>query len=304
MDQIGFVILSHNHPQQLLRLVRCLQRLYDNPPIAIHHDIGQSPIRERDFPSGVKFVSPHLSTRWGRFANVIAALRALELLYDSSEPKWFFFLSGADYPIMSASKVFNELSSAAVDALMDYREVQSIEDDVHSVFPPENPSLKYYASSHNLAKAWHRYIGLNVWLPIVRKGPRLGRHTFYLSRKAWRSPFGPKFKCFYGDTWFAGNSKVARILLNPVEAHLRLRRHLRLRDVPSECYYQTVIANTDGLKISTATRRFSEWIVDGDAHPKILDSSDLTPIIQSKAYFARKFVPDSPVLDEIDKLLL
>jgi hypothetical protein len=301
MQQVGFVILSHNQPQQLLRLVHCLERIYDKPPIVVHHDFSQSQIRLEDFPSDIKFVSPHVKTRWGRFSVVTAALRALELLYAIAEPKWFFLLSGADYPIMPARTVLDRLAANEVDALLDYRAVPDI-GTASKLSLPDNPSLRCFASPSNSAKAWHRYVGLNIWFPIIRTGPRVGRYTLYLSRRAWISPFGPTFKCFYGDHWFAGNSKVASILLNPTDKHLRLRRHLRLRDSPEECYYATVLANTDGLRISTSTGRFAMW-TDGDAHPKLLGSSDVKAITQSKAYFARKFAPDSGVLDEIDRLL-
>jgi hypothetical protein len=301
MEQIGFIIVAYDHPQQLLRLVRRLQQMYDNPPIAIHYDVNQSPIRPADFPSDVKFVSPHVKTRWGNFSVVRASLLALELLYDGADPTWFFSLSGSDYPIMPACTVLEELTSAKVDALLDYRAVPDLGADLRCP-PPDNPALYSFALPTNLALAWERYVELNIWLPIIREGPRLGRHRLHLGREAWRSPFGPEFKCFFGDYWFAGNSKVANVLLNPTSTHLRFRRYLRSRSVPEECYYQTVLANTEGLKISTATRRFADWTAGG-AHPKVLDMDDMPAITQSKAYFARKFAPDSLLLDEMDKIL-
>jgi hypothetical protein len=301
MEQIGFIIVAYDHPQQLLRLVRRLQEMYDNPPIAIHYDVGQSPIRLADFPSDVKFVLPHVKTRWGNISVVKASLRALELLYDRAEPKWFFSLSGSDYPTMPANTVLNELATAGVDALLDYREVPNMGADLQCV-PPDNPALYSFALPGNLALAWHRYVELVFWFPIIRKGPRLGRYKFHFAREAWNSPFGSEFKCFFGDYWFAANSKAARILLNPTARHLRFRRYLHFRSVPEECYYHTILANTKGLKISTATMRFADWNAGG-FHPKVLDLSDLAAITQSKAYFARKFAPDSPVLDEVDKIL-
>ena len=38
---IGFVIVSYDKPAQLLRLVRRLMKLYNNPPIVCHHDFSQ-----------------------------------------------------------------------------------------------------------------------------------------------------------------------------------------------------------------------------------------------------------------------
>ncbi len=299
--QIGFIILSHNYPQQLRRLVLCLQRIYDNPPIAIHHDISQSPLQPDEFPSDVKFVSPHLKTRWGQFSVVMAALRALKLLYQKTPPDWFVLLSGADYPTMSADRVVKDLKSSGMDALLDYHEIRPRQSGVpYSI--PENSALSHFASSANRELAWRRYIGLNLWVPVVRSGPRIGRWTAYLPFEDWRSPFDQQFKCYYGDHWFAGNRKVADILLNPIDKHLELRRYLRLRTSPDECYYQTSLVNTPGLKISTTTRRFSDWS-GGGSHSQVLDLNHLPAIISSRAHFARKFALNSAVLDELDKML-
>ena len=325
--EIGFVILSHNNPLQLRRLVLRLQRTYDNPPIAIHHDAGQSRIRREDFPADIKFVAPHLKTGWGKVSLVAAALRALELLYEYAAPKWFVLLSAADYPTMRADMVLADLASSGMDALLVYREVPNLSDfsyarrlrisryslDVgHLRFDqplpmPENPALGHFVLSSNLAIAWQRYIGLHVWLPIIRRGPRIGRYMVNLPFENWRAPFAPDFKCLYGDQWFTGNRKVAEILLKPTDQHMRLRRHLRFRYVADECYYQTVLGNTPGLRISKATRRFVDWSesaggAHGGSHPKVLGVNDLPAIISSKSHFARKFAPESPLLDEIDKV--
>jgi hypothetical protein len=303
-DRIGFVILSHSNPHQLRRLVRCLQTIYDDPPIAIHHDFGQCPLRPDDFPSGIRFVAPHVHTRWAQFSIVTAALRALELLYRNAEPDWFVLLSGADYPTMPARQVFEDLYASGADALLDYREVPNRCSGMPELSPynSRNRIRRNYDSPENRMLAWHRYIGFNVWFPTIRKGPRIGRYTVHTKFADWRSPFGASFKCFYGDQWFTGNHRVAEVLLHPDDNHMKLRRHLRLRTVPDECYYQSVLCNATGLKISTDTRRFAEWLY-GQSHPQELGLNDLPEIISSKAHFARKFAPGSPVLNEIDKLL-
>lgn len=294
-ESIGFVILSHNQPQQLRRLVHTLRRVYGDPPISIHHDFSQSPIQPDTFPADVRFVTPHVKTRWAHISVVIAALRALELLYAIGNPKWFFLLSGADYPVMPADHVLRDLLNSGVDALLDYREVGSLE-------PPGNPSLAYYVTPANAPVVHGWYRGLHLWHPVIRKGPRIGRKNYYLRMQDRRSPFDSQFRCFYGDHWFGGNRRVANILLNPTEKHLQLRRHLRRRPVPEECYYQTVLANARDLKISKATKRFVDW--RGGMHPQVLSLDHLDAIRQSGAYFARKFIPDTPILDEIDKIVV
>ena len=327
---IGFVILSHNNPQQLHRLVLCLRRVYDGPPIVVHHDFSQSKLQRQDFPSDVNFVTPHVRTSWGDISTVTATLRAIEALYQNAAPDWFILLSSGDYPTMSANKVIEELASSGMDALLDYRQVPNLSDasyqhryrirasrysaDVGALQfdefcpQPENPALRHFGLSRNLALAWRRYIGYRASLPMIRRGPRLDSYVINLPFADRRSPFTRKFKCYFGDQWFAGNAKAAEALLNPNDEYLKLSRFLSSRPNADECYYQTVLVNTPGLKITTATKRYADWSQSaggprGGPHPKTLDLDDLPSIISSKSHFARKFAANSPALDEIDRML-
>jgi hypothetical protein len=299
---IGFVIVTHSDPPQTLRLIRTLQRIYDNPPIVWHHDFDQTTFSQNEIPSGVRLVLPHLRTQWGHFSVVMAFLRGLELLYsDDNAPDWFVMLSGADYPTIKAETVLRELAMNGMDALIDLREVPF---DPHhqQAEQSDNPALQNFSLPFSATIAKRRYVDFNAWLPVVRRGPRLGKRIIFLPFRSFMSPFGLDLKCFYGDHWFIGSRKIAEILTNPSDQHKQLGRYLRWRSVPEECYYHTVLGNIPGLKMTTDTRRFAKW-QEGSAHPEILGSEDLPAIIASKAYFSRKFASDSPVLDEIDRTL-
>src|SRR5262249_9712586 len=231
---------------------------------------------------------------------------------------------------MPADQVLQDLTSSGVDALLDCREVPNLADGTLTIInglriskfsvdigipqptvsypPPDNPLLKHFVMSTNLGLAWRRYIGFRVWLPIVRRSWRPGRYLFQLPFEDRRSPFTPKFKCYYGDHWFAGNHKVAETLLNPTKNHIKLRDHLRFRYVPDECYYHSVLCNLAGLKISKATKRFTDWSQSaggphGGPSPKLLTLQDLPAIVLSKSHFGRKFEPGFSVLDGLAKLL-
>src|SRR5579872_2765265 len=96
---IGFVILSHNLPDLVLRLVGTLNAMFGDPPIVCHHDSSASFIDESRFPRNVRFVHPHVVTRWGDISVSIAAMRAFEMLRTHAHPKWFVLLSASDYPV-------------------------------------------------------------------------------------------------------------------------------------------------------------------------------------------------------------
>lgn len=301
----GFVILSHQNPAQLKRLVRTLNALYGDPPIACHHDTSQAPLDPGEFPGNVSFVLPSFRTGWGKWAVVEGVLAALRLLYDKADPDWVTLLSAACYPAAPADRVRADLSASGVDALIDFREPGMDEEEAARRFGPANPTLAHFEAAGNRWMSPRRYVGAQLWLPTLRNEPRglrLGRHTISLPFSSPFHPFGPDFTCYYGDHWFTGTRKAAAALLNPTPDELALQRHLRRRAVPEECYYATVLGNRPELSVSRDNRRFARWN-GGGAHPQLLTADDLDAMFASGAHFARKFRHDDPVLDRIDEVL-
>lgn len=307
MMRIGFVILSHRDPAQLLRLVATLNRLYDDPPIACHHDRAQSAIDVRAFPDNVRFVDPSIRTGWAKWSVVRGFLAALRLLYDRDAPDWFVLLSAGDYPVRHAAAVRADLAALDADALIDFRQTSDTAAEAVARYGSRNPELGHFESAGNRRLARQRYEGAELWLPIVRiddggRRVRPGRLTVSLPFAAPLGPFSRDFRCFYGDHWFTGNARVARLLLTPTPQHLRLQKHLTMRTSPDECYFQTVLCNAPELRLVRDNRRYAQWN-GGGAHPQTLGDGDLDAIVASEAHFARKFAPDSPVLDRIDARL-
>ena len=304
---IGFVLLSHREPRQLLRLVETLNRLYDDPPIACHHDFSQCALDVDAFPGNVRFVQPSIRTGWAKWSVVRAMLAALRLLYDHADPDWFVLLSGADYPIRDGASVRAELAALRADALIDFRQVGDTEQSARDRFGPRNPELGQFESDGKRRLKWSHYEGAELWFPIVRfndagRRVRPGRYTLHLPFATPFSPFARRFPCFYGDHWITANARVARLLLTPSAQHLRVQKHLSMRAIPEECYYQTVLCNEPGLTLVRDNHRYAQWN-GGGAHPQTLTEADLGAIRASKAHFARKFAHDDPVLDRIDALL-
>jgi hypothetical protein len=125
--KIGFSILTHNEPQQLLRLVKTLNAMFGGPPIVCHHDFSQCALEEALFPTNVRFVHPHIVTRWGHITLPLAALKAFSLLRKYDQPDWVFLLSGSDYPIRPADEIVSDLANANFDVYLDNREIRYLD---------------------------------------------------------------------------------------------------------------------------------------------------------------------------------
>ncbi|WP_288938037.1 beta-1,6-N-acetylglucosaminyltransferase [uncultured Sphingomonas sp.] len=299
---IGFVILSHRAPDQLLRLIRTLGELYGNPPIACHHDFGQAPLDRSRFPANVRFVDDWVATGWGKWSVVDAFLRALALLYADGGPDWFVLLSGADYPVRQPDAVLAELRDSGCDAFIDVHQIEPAP-AAATLTGDINPMLRHLDRAESLRTKWGFYLARQFWLPILRRRPRWrpGRLTI---RLPWtqRGPFRDGFSLWWGEHWFTGNRRVADVFLQPTPAHRALQRHLRWRAFPEESYYQTVLCNTPGLVLNRNNKRFTEWN-GGGAHPMTLGPAEVPTMLASGMHFARKFDDDSAALDLIDHAL-
>jgi len=279
---IGFALLSHSEPQQLLRLVKTLGCLFDNPPIVCHHDFGQCALNEKLFPDNVQFARPHVSTKWGHISVSQAALKAIQLLQETRNPDWYILLSGSDYPVAPPRKILSDLRDGGYDVYLDYREIQ------YKIIPPDQCATYGYYRPEWSEMAWRRYCTSVRYLPDA--ADRLLQRL---------NPDRPP-RIFAGDTWFMANRKAAAMLRGPFIE--QLIRYYRKRFIPEEAFFQTALCNAPGLRICREHKRYADWTAGG-SHPKLLTTEDLPDILNSGAHFARKFVPDSPVLGIIDREL-
>ncbi|HTU45314.1 MAG TPA: beta-1,6-N-acetylglucosaminyltransferase [Bryobacteraceae bacterium] len=301
--RLGFVILSHANPDQVLRLAKRLADTFAPAAIACHHDTNKSAIDAKRLPAFCTLVKNAVNTSWGRFSVVEAELRALQLLYDKYDPDWFVMLSGADYPVQRASVVSAELSQGGYDAYVDFRKISFA-----------NRSEQRFLTGLDLGgdggfdrPEWKR-IAFDRYVAIrLRYEPR-GRNQSrrYLVRHLVVVRLASRFKfcrnIYAGDHWFSGNRKVARHLLSDTPLTKQMLAHFRSRPIPEEGIYQSIICNVPGLKLCADNKRYADWTAGG-LHPKLLGPGDIPLIVKSGAHFARKFAADSPALGRLDALL-
>ena len=298
MSTIGFVILSHSNPEQLLQLTKRLGSMFPDARITCAHDFGQASLDRACFPTFVSFVSPHVSTRWGDISVVHAAMRGLRDLYQKEDPDWFVLMSGSDYPVAPADTILRELKTSSYDAYLDFRAVTSRTGSM----PTSSDSREVtdgFGRPGWVPLAYERYLAKAVKFRSVTKRTFFIRHPWLI----WPfHPFRSNLRCFGGDHWFTANRRVARVLLDEYENGERLIKHFSKRAVPEEAFYQTVICNQSGLRVSKDNKRYADWSLGGD-HPKFLEVGDLPAIVASRAHFARKFRPGSPVLTLLDRVI-
>lgn len=304
---IGFVLLVNpfNPLEQSERLIRTLNRMFDNPPIVCHHDFGKNSQWINNCPANVQLVQPHVNTKWGDFSCIDATIQSLRLLYaGGSGPEWFVYLSGSDYPIKSADKILSDLQTGGFDGYVEHKLVS--EGDL--IYPPDPENLQGWKHETWLKQCHKRYCSVRVDVPGINRYLRPSKRTFWLEHPIFtkgRIPFNCDFKCYAGEVWFCANHRCARRILGFYDADRRVAEHYRKTLVPEESYLQTVLANASDLSLSQNFLRYVDWTTR-KSNPRILTKDDLPQLEKSKAHFARKFDErvDANVLNELDRLIV
>ena len=299
----GFVILSHNDPDQLARLVSTLDATYDRPPIAIHHNFSFSAVDRSKFGGNVRFVEPNLPTAWGSIKLVYALLAALGLLYRYDRPEWFTFLTASDYPVKRGQDVVAELRAGPFDLYMDWRLIER-----HPA--PLVDAVQSRMGTHLVEWreiAYERYVSKTIWYPSLTRHLRYTRRKVVIRNEFLLRPFIPfsaDWKCYAGETFFTGNRKVADLLLTAINDHPETFRHYGKCFAPDESIFHTLLCNHSDLRICRDNKRYSHWIWY-DPNPRWIEVDDLKAVEGYGCHYARKFASDksSHVLAEIDRRL-
>lgn len=296
MPVVGFILLTHGQPDQIIRLIEKLNSMFGFPPIVIHHDFSKCPLNkdEAPFTHNVSFVLPHSRTGWGEFSIVEITCRAIRKMYDlPSPPDWFVVLSGADYPIKPAARVLADLQAAPCDAFVSHRLIDTTQ-----------------LGDEFAKRCFRRYCWVKIPVPRITNGFRIGMRQISSGSRLIRLfalPFGRKLDCYAGSHWFTANRRAANYILAVHGSPLgrRLSKHYRKCEFPEESYFQTILVhgrNTAGLVLENDNLRYTDWSAGGP-HPKTLGASDVPNLLSSNAHFARKFAPqpDDNILQLLDR---
>lgn len=298
----GFLLVTHAHEPQLRRLAWRLARSFPGAPIVVHHDHGQTPLVARDqLPPTLSFVDDWMPTRWGGWSVVEATLRGVRaMLARPDRPRWITHLSGADYPLQPAGRILDDLERGGGDAYLRHLPVDPA---LPPPPPPADPRrLDVAVAPDGYREAIGRYWRFILDLPLP------GGRRVPLFRSLWpplmrlQAPYGRTLRCHAGASWWTMRDSAAERLLAWHRGHPRLARHLRRRVAPDESYVHTVLLALRDVRVVDEHFRWMDWTAGG-AHPREVSAADLPSLLASGRHFARKFAPDAPVLDLLDRHL-
>jgi hypothetical protein len=275
--KLAHLILAHNQPAQLERLIKRLT--HPDADVYIHLD-KKTPMQQfehlQQLPN-VFFVQARVKVYWGSYNIVQATLNAFkEILQAGKTYQFVNLLSGQDYPLTSAANIHHYLNVNQGTAFMNYL-----------LFDPD------WTEALARIQEYH-FNNLQI----------KGRYTLQklvntiLPKRTLPNALIPVGR----SQWFTISADQVRYILDYWESNPKLRRFIKLTWAPDEFIFQTILYNSEyKSKMVNDDLRYIDWS-DGGVSPKTLTIADAEQLLASGKLFARKFDQnkDSAILDLLD----
>ncbi|QNF34103.1 glycosyl transferase [Adhaeribacter swui] len=279
--KLAHLILTHNHPDHLKRLIQRLT--YGDDVIFIHVDkkVDITTFHNLISNKNVFFIKNRTSIDWGAFNIVKATLKSFqEILHSGTEYQYINLLSGSDYPLQMPVTIHQFLTDHPGKAFMNYR---FIYDDWQEAIPRIN---EYHLNNYQFPGRYKVQKIMNRLLPT--------RTMPYGLVPVGRSQ------------WFTIPTECVKYILEYWATHPALRRFTRLTWAPDEFIFQTILYNSEYRHILINNDlRLIDWS-EGKASPKTFTLKDKDQLLSSDKLFARKFDSKNcpEILDCLDKKLI
>lgn len=275
--RIAFIILAHQYPAQLLRLVKSLH--HPNFDCWVHLD---NKCRARDFKAvletkNVFAVQPRLSLDWGNFNIVQAMINSLKAASSSSENyEYYHFLSGLDYPLQSPQLFLGYLQKHVGYEFVGNRPLEESQQNILRV-------TKYHFN--------------NVINPVGTILERFANNI--LPPRKFPYPFEIR----KGPQWMTLSHEAVVYLLGFIRSNPKYSGYFHYVLAPDEFFFQTILYNSPFREqMKNQIFHYIDWSEQKKC-PKTLTINDKERLLASSFFFARKFDAEkkSAILDILDE---
>lgn len=298
MPKIAYIVLAHNNPAQLYRLLKALEA--DNCRIFLHIDKKADLSLFTDYEGFTKIKNlvllPRFKSYWGGIGLVKASLAGVEysIKYDCD---YAILLSGADYPLKSQRHINRFLDDQKGKSFITYYQMPA----PHWLPGKEITRIqKYYFRFNNTLLEYPLQPEMRG---RVRRIINFVLSFFLKKQRQFPKPLTP----FGGDQWFCLSRNACLAVSKFNAENPALLKFLRNALIADEIFFQTALLNTknDGLigTIDNDTVTYINWKNKNDPSPALLTPEDFQMLINSDKLFARKFDMEKfpQLLDDIDR---
>ena len=315
MGRLVYFITSHTNPEQVVRLVKTINKGSPGSIIVIHHDYSCTYLEPASFRhmDNLHIFKDHISIEWGRSSRINMHLQSIDWMLDHLDFDWMMLISGQDYPIQPFVDIEKFLRTTNYDGFLRGVSLEKTipcgSDECMVVNSNGGPCIdctqRYYYQYYNvpslpyydripsilkiLSKRMGNFVNRKQSLLKIRSFTYHNQTRTLVGMRPISTHFDNDFHCYKGSDWFTLSHKCLRYIReflrnNPKFLHYYLRTlHA------SESFFHTILMNNPELKIRNDNMRYIRWSGPKVPHPDTLGARDYDHIISSKKHFARKF---------------
>ena len=288
--KIAYLILAHNTPHHLKRLIGAL----DSPNVAVFvhvdrkSDIG--PFRDGISRTNVTFLDERADVYWGDFSIIPVMIRLIEEAL-THDPDYLCLLSGSDYPLRSAAYIEDFFARNRGREFMNLVRLPC-EEVNKPIGRIEDYWFQTPFDSQLVIRATNRLNDLNRRYGFKRD------HTKVFKGLA----------AYAGSTWWALTAGACRHVLDFTRARPDVVKFVRNVPNPDESFFQIAIGNSGFAKQVVRNLTFTDW--SRPIAPALIDMDHLQGFLKTDAVmgddaygrgellFARKFCDNSAHLTD------
>ncbi len=295
---IAFGVLCSKEATPAVR--QLIGALGEQQPVFVHHDHRKSPRFTINQPN-VHFVPDPLDTGWGTWQFVQAIIKTMRVALAQSNFEYFQVLSGSCLPIKSIAKFEQFVAARTHDVHMGLISLDESSDTMMShgyrVFA-QNESLRYrlllrarkWYLSGNTVTIQKSGLGIIHLTESARESmtlsARLAMSFTAMARRgqAFQHPFREGITPYIGSTWFGCSREVCEFLVNRSQDEA-LETYYRKTKLIDESYFHTLIGNSS-FSVGPSNHLISDFV---ESHPRLIEAGEIHRLLQTPAFFARKF---------------
>lgn len=298
--KIAYLILAHDNPSHLRRLVKAITS--PSSVCFIHIDKKSNIVDFLPMVSeNVILIAERLAVYWGDFSIVEATLVLIRAaLTDLRHFDRLVLLSGTDYPLRSVSYIESFFSRHASDEFINLVQM---------------PAKVERKPLNRLTVDWHLQqtsIGEKI-LRRIKNRLGIGRTSHYRAYQKYLGHLTP----YAGDQWWVLTRAACQYIQTFSEQEPQITGFFTNTLCPDEMFFQIILGNSPFKSKILRNVTYADWRIEG-AHPAWISEEHLDDLFRSdlcfkpddwygvgQILFARKFSDaHTSLLDSVDRRIL
>jgi len=275
--KIACIILAHQNPAQLIRLLERLQHPSIDCWVHIDSKCDSQLFSAINKMENVFEIKPRLNLRWGNFNIVQAMINGLTSSISSKEKyDYFQFMSGMDYTLQPTQLFLNYLQANPAIDFIGNRPLEESKENTERI---------------------HRYYFNNLNQPAKRIAEAL------ISKILPKRKLPYLFAIRKGPQWMTLTRTSVEYILSFIDTNKSFAKFFQHVLAPDEFFFQTILYNSPlKHKMKDHIFHYVDW-TERKKSPKTFTIKDKEKLLSTELFFARKFDcnVDTAILDMLDE---